>query len=355
MSFVLCKHPSHPYIGVQTPSVIMDVLDSDVADPASDGASQRAAGARGSRPLTLSIAAVERDTGLSKDTLRAWERRYGFPSPQRDAGGERAYPIDQVEKLRTVKRLLDAGHRPGRVVSLPVDHLQQLCASTLDVGPVPVGAALATAPSDLRPHLDCLRAHDVVGLRRALARSLARHGLARFVAEVAAPLAAVVGEAWVRGDLEVYQEHAVTEALQSILRHALATLPEPDAGARPRVLLTTFPGEPHGLGLLMAESTLAVEGAAGVSLGVQTPVWDIVLAAQAYGADVVAIGFTGSVNPNHILDGLAELRAKLPASTALWAGGALPLFQRRTVAGVDAVPTLEALAAALRAWRTAHG
>ena len=43
------------------------------------------------RPITLSIAAVERDTGLSKDTLRVWERRYGFPQPGRDGFGERAY------------------------------------------------------------------------------------------------------------------------------------------------------------------------------------------------------------------------------------------------------------------------
>ena len=68
------------------------------------------------KPVSLSIAAVERDTGLSKDTLRVWERRYGFPLPHRDALGERSYPFDQVERLRTIKRLLDAGHRPGRVV-----------------------------------------------------------------------------------------------------------------------------------------------------------------------------------------------------------------------------------------------
>ena len=50
----------------------------------------------------LSIAAVERETGLSKDTLRVWERRYGFPTPGRDPFGERIYPIDQVERLRVV-------------------------------------------------------------------------------------------------------------------------------------------------------------------------------------------------------------------------------------------------------------
>ena len=55
--------------------------------------------------VQFSIAAVERDTGLGKDTLRVWERRYGFPQPQRDSSGERIYPLDQVEKLRVIKRL----------------------------------------------------------------------------------------------------------------------------------------------------------------------------------------------------------------------------------------------------------
>ncbi|MEY2631516.1 MAG: hypothetical protein RIR00_170, partial [Pseudomonadota bacterium] len=62
----------------------------------------------------FSIAAVERDTGLSKDVLRMWERRYGFPVPDRDTNGERAYPSEQVERLRQIKRLMDQGHRPGK-------------------------------------------------------------------------------------------------------------------------------------------------------------------------------------------------------------------------------------------------
>lgn len=304
-----------------------------------------------SRPLLLSIAAVERDTGLSKDTLRVWERRYRFPQPARDALGERVYPIDQVEKLRIVKRLLDAGHRPGRIVAQPVEDLQRLCESTIDQGAAGNGAAAAREAADVRRYLDLVHAHDVAEFRRGLGQALARLGLARFVAEVVVPLNTLVGDAWMRGQLEVFEEHMVTESVQVVLRHALASLPEAAADARPAVLLTTFPGEPHGLGLLMAEAALAVEGCRCVSLGVQTPVWDIVLAAQAYAVDVVALGFTASVNPNHVLDGLAELRAKLPATVALWAGGAVPVLQRREIDGVQPVPTLDALGGALQAWR----
>ena len=35
--------------------------------------------------MLLNITAVERETGLSKDVLRMWERRYGYPKPDRDA------------------------------------------------------------------------------------------------------------------------------------------------------------------------------------------------------------------------------------------------------------------------------
>src|SRR5512135_1079870 len=74
----------------------------------------------------LPIAAVERDTGLSKDTLRVWERRYGFPQPLRDANGERVYPQAQVDKLRLVKRLMDQGYRPGKIADCTVEQLQAL-------------------------------------------------------------------------------------------------------------------------------------------------------------------------------------------------------------------------------------
>ena len=77
----------------------------------------------------LSIASVERETGIGKDTLRVWERRYGFPTPGRDAFGERSYPQDQVDLLRVVKRLIDAGHRPGRILRLEPSQIVALADS----------------------------------------------------------------------------------------------------------------------------------------------------------------------------------------------------------------------------------
>ena len=299
--------------------------------------------------ITLSIAAVERDTGLSKDTLRVWERRYGFPSPTRDSLGERAYPLPQVEKLRVIKRLLDAGHRPGRIVPLPPAELEALSSSTIDQ---PVRSApTALGSDDLREHLDHIRAHDARGLRNALTRLLARFGVGRFVVDVVVPMNVAVGDAWMRGQREIFEEHMYTEAVQVVLRQAIAGIPAPQGDTRPRVLLSTFPGEPHGLGLLMAEARFALDACECVSLGVQTPLWDIVLAAAAHRADIVALGFSGCMNPNQVVDGLVELRGKLPQPTQLWAGGSAPVLHRRRVDGVLPLVSLDMIGIELQRWR----
>jgi methanogenic corrinoid protein MtbC1 len=277
-----------------------------------------------------SIAAVERDTGLSKDTLRIWERRYGFPQPLRDALGERAYPREQVEKLRLLKRLVDAGHRPGKLVGLELRQLQALGEAA-----VPAGERTALPA----PVQDLLAAHDAAGLRRVLQQGLLARGLARFVIEEVAPLNTAIGEAWMRGEISVAQEHLYTEALQVVLRQAIGAMPLPAEGA-PVVLLATLPEESHGLGLLMAEALLGLHGWRCLSLGTNVPMEDLVTAARLVDADAVGLSFSGSFRPSHVAESLAVLRQRLPSHVRLWAGGACLALQRRLPAGVEAVPDI---------------
>ncbi len=248
-------------------------------------------------PIHLSIAAVERDTGLSKDTLRVWERRYGFPNPERDHFGERIYSIDQVDRLRAIRRLMDIGYRPGKIIGLSLEDLQALAESVSQPAPI----ASEDQAADLDQLMNVLKSHEIEDLRRQLSQRVLRLGLARFVSELVAPLTEKVGDTWARGQLEIYEEHLFTESMQVVLRNAISTIPQP--GSRPRVLLTTFPSEPHGMGLLMVEALLALEGCRCFSLGVQTPVWDIVLAAQAQDIDLVVLSFSPVMNPTLVIDG----------------------------------------------------
>lgn len=299
--------------------------------------------------VQLSISAVERDTGLSKDTLRVWERRYGFPNPQRDAFGERIYSLEQVDRLRVIRRLMDVGHRPGKIIGLDIKELQALADTSVGNLSGHRHEAEQDHHPDIAHLVEVTKSHDMDDLRRQLGQRLLRLGLARFVTELVAPLTQRIGDAWSRGQMEIYEEHLYTESMQVVLRNAISTIPQP--GDRPRVLLTTFPGEPHGMGLLMAEALLALEGCRCISLGTQTPVWDIVLAATSQHIDIVALSFSPVMNPNQVVDGLIELRAKLPRSIEIWAGGHCPVLQRRPPADIRVVNELTDLAPALSDWR----
>jgi methanogenic corrinoid protein MtbC1 len=121
------------------------------------------------------------------------------------------------------------------------------------------------------------------------------------------------------------------------------------------VLLTTFPGEQHGMGLLMVEALLVPEGAQCISLGVQTPIEDIRRAALALDAHVVALSFSAAFPLRQAGDGLAALRRQLPAKVALWAGGEMTRRIRKALPGVTLVPDIAATAGVLKAWRAQQG
>jgi DNA-binding transcriptional MerR regulator len=291
----------------------------------------------------VSIATVERDTGLSKDTLRMWERRYQFPRPQRDSNGERLYSRSQVERLRLIKRLMNQGHRPGKIMACSADELHEMVTET---------PLTSDSSHDLGATLRLVRTHQISELRQHLAQILMKQGLQHFVMRTVAPLNQIVGDAWMRGELAVFEEHLYSEQIQATLRAAISNLYQPSDA--PRILLTSFPNEEHRLGLLMVEALLTMEGATCVALGNEIPIPEIVQAALAHRADVIALSFSGAFQTNVAVAGLKELRSGLPQDVAIWAGGSGMDRVRKPISGVTVMRSLEQVLDVLRDWRVAH-
>jgi methylmalonyl-CoA mutase cobalamin-binding subunit len=178
--------------------------------------------------------------------------------------------------------------------------------------------------------LAMLRGEDPAGLRQRLRRELLSRGVTDFVQDTLTPLSEAVGEAWARGEIGLHEEHVYTEVVQGLLRDVIANLSDPRG--QPRIVLTTLPEEQHGLGLLMAAALLSLRGAYCISLGTQTPVQDIVQAARAHNAGVVALSFSIAYPHRRIAPALAELRQRLDLETEL-VGGRRRLRPRRAAGG----------------------
>ena len=297
---------------------------------------------------TFNIAAVERDTGLSKDVLRMWERRYGFPVPDRDSNGERCYPTEQVERLRVIKRLMDSGHRPGKLLAMPPEALAELAPRRSVPAPQ---AETPTCADELESLIALIKAHDGAGYQQAMHHRLAREGMQRFVQYTVAPLTHRIGEAWEEGSIEVFEEHLFTELTKRLLRQSIAALPSARGGAR--ILLTSVPEEQHVLGLLMVEALFTLEGAECIPLGTQMPLFEIARAAEAHRADIVALSFSIAFPNRQVPALLQQLRQLLPSGVALWAGGA-GIGRCAPIEGVRLLASLPEAIGELKTWQAAH-
>ncbi len=271
-----------------------------------------------------SIRVVSDVTGLPMDTLRAWERRYGFPKPERREGSNRRlYSAEDVERLGWIARALERGYRPADVIEKPAAEISAL------LGEQPSDHArdpefTSRAPKrgalvDVAALMDLLSSDDVSGLEAELRLAAAALGPRRFVTDAAHPLAIAVGEAWAAGRLAVRQEHLMTECLTTQLRQLLGA--QQDVSGGPVVVLATLPGEQHTLGLQMAAVYLAVSGIKPRLLGPDAPPGEILSAVNALDARAVGLTVTPAADVAKTRRALRGLAPELPRRVPIWIGG----------------------------------
>lgn len=284
-------------------------------------------------PELLSIGELAQSTGVSPDTIRVWERRYGRPTPLRLESGHRRYTREHVRWLRRVTEALSRGHRPSAVVHMPENELKTLL--------YPEASRLEHAEG-IKEILTLVRAYrgaEVAEQLQAQAREL---GLAAFLCDFVGPLLATVGRAWADGELEVRHEHYLSHILEDVLRTIRLEIESNRSG--PVVALATLGNEGHGLGLQMLAIAGVVAGARTQILGTNTPPQDIAEAAREMSASGVAISVslaTGGIETDRTI---ANLRRMLPAGVRLAVGGRGARGVRRGPRGVDYIGELSGIA-----------
>jgi hypothetical protein len=164
-----------------------------------------------------------------------------------------------------------------------------------------------------------LKGRDLDHLRGELAQRLARDGLERFVVETVPALNRRIGDGWMSGELEIFEEHLYTEMLQNQLRSSIHALG--NRGTAPQVLLTTVKDEEHLLGLLMVEALLAANGASCRVARRANPDCRYRRRGAGHPADIVALSFSGCLS-------LAQ-GARCPDRTACRAAVARRVVGRR--------------------------
>ncbi|MGI8509799.1 MAG: MerR family transcriptional regulator [Gemmatimonadaceae bacterium] len=306
------------------------------------------------------IAVVEHRTGISQHLLRAWERRYGVVTPGRTEAGQRLYSDEDIERLRLVRIVTAAGRRVGQVTSLSLTDLRELARRDASES-IPAerpewpargrGAArtdvadpteLTAAEEHLHACAEAVERLDGGATYTLLMRAAVALNPRGFIDGVAVPLLRRVGDDWENGTLPPTHEHVLSVALRRVLSWLVEVLPAP-AGA-PLVMFATLPDQRHEFGAMLAAAVAASKQWRVSYLGADLPVNDIAHAALLARADVVAVSVLGPIDLRVLRREVGELRAALPASVSLIAGGETATAHARALrsSGATVLPDLGA-------------
>jgi MerR family transcriptional regulator, light-induced transcriptional regulator len=260
-----------------------------------------------------SIKAVAQATGLTVETLRAWERRYGIVAPNRDASGRRVYRPEDVLRLRRLREATERGHPIGRLAGLNEEALAALLNESTD------RRTRAATNAFVERILDSAQRFRWTECEQTLTLAIAMLPPAQLVGDVLQPLLREVGDRWHRGEFAISQERLVSTIVR---RHVGLMLDAYDRGAqRVPILFATLPGERHELGLLTSALMCASRGFKTHYLGPDLPPAEIARFAREVGAAAVALSVVWQERVYEVPALLAELAGHLPEETAVWIGG----------------------------------
>jgi DNA-binding transcriptional MerR regulator/methylmalonyl-CoA mutase cobalamin-binding subunit len=268
------------------------------------------------------IAVVAERTGLSQDLLRVWERRYRAVAPTRGPGGQRLYSDADIERLALLHAATRGGRSISRVAGLADEALAELVEE--DTAARDRRAAAPAASGEKRDlvgeALFLARALDSAALDDTLRRAAAVMGVSAFIESVAAPLLRRVGNEWHAGRLSMAHEHMVSSLLHDLVAERMRAFGKREGA--PLVVIGTLAGERHAIGAVLAGAAAAVEGWNVLHLGADLPAAAIADAARAAGARVVAVSIVYVEDRDALLEEVRTLRATLPPTVRLVAGGA---------------------------------
>lgn len=271
----------------------------------------RAGGGTSVVEADLPMRAVVRLTGLTADTVRAWERRHAAITPARTEGNARRYSAAQVRRLSLLRAAVMQGHGIGELAGLSDEILARLGRTDAEAAGVDPLAAARREVLDAVLRFDAHAAEATLG-RAAVSLSARALGL-----ELLVPLLREVGERWHDGALSIAQEHLATQLVRALIE-SLVRAHSAAAGA-PRIVLAAPAGELHDAGLLVAALLACDRGIDPVLLGANLPMGELRVALRRTRAAVAVISCVRDLSPLE--------RATLPAEIAalaeeheLWLG-----------------------------------
>lgn len=259
--------------------------------------------------MSYRIRTVVEKTGIPRNTLLAWERRYGIPEPGRTEGGHRVYTEEDLRLLLRLQELLENGHRIGEAVALLRRNVEPERA-------VEGATPLEVLKAKLQASLLAFDRHDADDVYHRLSA----FSLRRVIDDVLMPILRDVGDGWHAGEVSVAQEHFTSSFVREQLILMLNRLESGPSGG-PMAICAGYPNEQHEIGLLAVAVKLALRGWRVAYLGADLPIEELADLLTRRRAELVCQSVISPRPPAELRAYTARLSRVAPPGTQIALGG----------------------------------
>jgi DNA-binding transcriptional MerR regulator len=225
---------------------------------------------------TYNLKAVVKETGVKPDTLRAWERRYGLPQPERTEGGHRIFTMRDIETLKWLTARQDEGLSISRAVDLwnklEADGQDPLLAMAYESSSVgePLVVLSGKAIDEARQlWMKACMDFDEDLAEQILNQAFAQYSPETVVLEVLVKGLSSIGDGWYRGEITVQQEHFASSLAIRRLDALIAAAPKPSK--KGTVLIACPPEDEHTFSSLVLTYLIRRNGRRALFLGANVP------------------------------------------------------------------------------------
>lgn len=265
--------------------------------------------------------AVVQETSVSAATLRAWERRYGVPEPDRTGSNYRLYSERDIALIRWLKERVDAGLSISQAVELyrRMEEGESIVTSMPSVARNGNGGHTIQSYEDARRRLtEAFMRFDEREADRILNELFALYTIEDVLSDIVQPVMVEIGELWHSGDIGVPQEHFASAYIE---RKVMALInAQPVYHDAPLVVSGCAPHEQHELGILLFSLFLRRTGLRVLYLGQNVPLVDLQAALETLRPSMLAMSATtdeaaGELGP------VSEMVAEMPHPRPIFAYG----------------------------------
>lgn len=282
----------------------------------------------------FTIKDLENLTGIKAHTIRIWEQRYRFLTPQRTETNIRYYSNAELKTALNVALLNKYGYK--------ISHIDRMTPVDINEKILSLSHPEALQERTVNSLIQCMVDMDVEEFESQLNRCIFSSGIEKTILQIIFSFLERVGMLWLTNHINPAQEHLVTNIIRQKLINGIETVKSRLISEKTTILFLPE-GEHHELGLLFMYFLMKSRGVKVFYLGADMPVKDVTYVVDRKQPDFVYTHLT-SVAGNFSLEKfLLNLHNRMPETPIVISGQITQNYKKAVPSNISLKQSLSAV------------